>query len=127
MKTLTQIFTVTLFSAVIFVSYAQDKPKTEKKNGHMQMDMKHMQPDSTMHHSMKSDSMDTQSIVRKGVIDLKAIDENGDGIVFQDVMDWNVISDSPGKCPLCGMKLKEVTLEKVKENLVKHNFKVKTK
>ena len=64
------------------------------------------------------------SIVREGEINLKAIDANGDGMVFQDPMDWNVISDVPGKCPLCGMKLKEVSLEKAKENLIKHNFKV---
>ena len=127
MKTLTQIFVVTLFSAVIFVSFAQDKPETEKKNEHMHMDMKHMQSDSTMHHGMKTDSIETQAIVRKGEIDLKVIDKNDDGKVFQDMMDWNVISDEPGNCPLCGMTLKEYTLEKVKENLVKHGFKVKEK
>ncbi|MDP3445892.1 MAG: heavy metal-binding domain-containing protein, partial [Ignavibacteria bacterium] len=64
-------------------------------------------------------------IVHKGVINLKAIDKNKDGKVFQDQMDWNVISDNPGKCPLCKMTLKEVTLEKAKKNLLKHNFKVK--
>jgi Cu(I)/Ag(I) efflux system membrane fusion protein/cobalt-zinc-cadmium efflux system membrane fusion protein len=64
-------------------------------------------------------------IVREGVIDLKAIDENNDGKVFQDQMDWNVISDNPGKCPLCGMTLKEVTLEKAKENLINNGFDVK--
>lgn len=66
-----------------------------------------------------------QSILREGEIDLSAIDKNKDGKVFQDVMDWNVISDEAGECPLCGMKLKEVSLEKAKENLLKHNFKVK--
>jgi membrane fusion protein, copper/silver efflux system len=64
------------------------------------------------------------SIVREGEINLKAIDVNGDGMVFQDPMDWNVISDVPGKCPLCGMKLKEVSIEKAKENLINHDFKV---
>jgi len=64
-------------------------------------------------------------IVRKGIIDLKAIDSNSDGKVFQDPMDWNVISDKPGKCPLCKMTLKEVTLEVAKENLIKYGFKVK--
>jgi Cu(I)/Ag(I) efflux system membrane fusion protein/cobalt-zinc-cadmium efflux system membrane fusion protein len=53
------------------------------------------------------------------------IDENKDGKVFQDQMDWNVISEKPGKCPLCGMKLKEVTIEKAKANLLKNGFKVK--
>ncbi len=53
------------------------------------------------------------------------IDENKDGMVYQDPMDWNVISDEPGKCPLCGMTLKEVSLEKAKDNLIKNNYKVK--
>ncbi len=65
------------------------------------------------------------SIVREGVIDLKAIDENKDGKVYQDMMDYNVISDKPGKCPLCGMTLKEVSIKKAKETLLKSGFKVK--
>ena len=65
------------------------------------------------------------SIVHTGIIDLQAIDANKDGKVFQDQMDWNVISDKAGKCPLCGMKLKEVTLKEAKANLVKNGLKVK--
>ncbi len=67
-----------------------------------------------------------ENIVREEVpIDLKAIDKNKDGKVFQDIIDWNVISDEAGKCPLCGMKLVEVALKQAKENLIKHDFKVK--
>lgn len=65
------------------------------------------------------------TVVRKGVIDLKAIDKNKDGKVFQDQMDWNVISDKPGKCPLCKMNLEEVSLKEAKEKLAKNGFKVK--
>lgn len=65
------------------------------------------------------------TFVRKGVIDLNAIDENKDGKVFQDQMDWNVISDKPGICPICGMKLKEVTIDEAKVDLEKHGFKFK--
>ncbi len=68
---------------------------------------------------------ESNPIVRQGVIDLKALDENKDGKVFQDQMDWNVISDKPGKCPLCKMTLQEVPLEKAKENLINNGFKVK--
>ncbi len=50
---------------------------------------------------------------------------NKDGKVYQDMMDWNVISDKPGDCPLCGMKLKEVTLAQAKKNLEKNGFKTK--
>jgi hypothetical protein len=46
-------------------------------------------------------------------------------MVYQDPMDWNVISDKSGKCPLCNMKLKEVTLEEAKVNLMDSGFKVK--
>jgi len=121
MKTLTQIFVVTLFSAVIFVSFAQDKPEMKKHD----MKMMNMKMDSSMHHEMKPDSTMSESIVREGEIDLKAIDKNGDGKVSQDMMDWNVISDKPGNCPLCGMKLKKVTLEKAKDYLLKFGYKVK--
>jgi transcription initiation factor IIE alpha subunit len=41
------------------------------------------------------------------------------------MMDYNVISDKPGTCPLCGMTLKEVSLEKAKSNLSKNGFTVK--
>jgi len=75
--------------------------------------------------AMKKDSVKTEDIVRKGVINLKTIDKNKDGKVFQDQMDFNVISDKPGECPLCGMTLKEVTLKEAKTTLLKHGFKVK--
>ncbi|GAB6282569.1 MAG: hypothetical protein STSR0008_13150 [Ignavibacterium sp.] len=64
-------------------------------------------------------------LIRTGIIDLKAIDKNKDGKVYQDMMDWNVISDEPGICPICGMKLKEVTLAEAKKNLEEHGFKIK--
>ena len=67
----------------------------------------------------------TESIIREGKIDLKKIDKNKDGKIFQDPMDWNVISDSAGKCPICKMKLKEVSIKEAKENLKKNGFKVK--
>jgi Heavy metal binding domain len=76
---------------------------------------------------MKKDTLksDANNIIRTGVISLKAIDKNKDGKVFQDQMDFNVISDKPGVCPLCGMTLKEVTLKEAKATLLKHGFKVK--
>ena len=74
---------------------------------------------------MKKDSTKTDDIIRKGVIDLKTINKNKDGKVFQDQMHWNVISDKPGKCPLCKMTLKKVTLKETKENLMEHGYKTK--
>ena len=145
------VITIALFSFLGVITLAQEKPETEKKekqecsmsccaNKEMHSDMKmddskeshkqmeHKKSDNNMHgmkHYMKSDSMDHNSMVREGEIDLKAIDENSDGKVYQDQMCWNVLSDSEGECPLCGMTLKEVSLDKAKENLKKHDHKVK--
>ena len=76
-------------------------------------------------HDHKDQTKEKHSIVHEGEIDLTAIDKNEDGKVFQDQMCWNVVSDEAGRCPLCEMKLKEVSLEKAKANLLKHGFKVK--
>ena len=109
-----------LLSRTILAQHQHDSDSTKT-------DTKKMNCSKTMNgsnHEMKSDSMKQHSIVREGEINLKAIDKNKDGKVFQDPMDWNVISDEAGECPLCGMKLREVNLEKAKENLIKNDFKV---
>lgn len=66
-----------------------------------------------------------KSIVREEPVDVESLDINKDGKIFQDLMDWNVISDEPGDCPLCGMKLKEVSIDEAKVNLVKNGFTIK--
>ena len=68
---------------------------------------------------------DHSSIIREGIIDLTDIDANGDGKVFQDMMDWNVISDEAGRCPICNMILQEVTIEEAKKNLKINGFEYK--
>jgi membrane fusion protein, copper/silver efflux system len=78
-----------------------------------------------MNEMRKDEKQDNSSIVREGVIDVEAIDKNNDGKVFQDMMDWNVISDEPGECPLCGMKLKEVSIDEAKKNLEKNGYEYK--
>jgi hypothetical protein len=112
---------ILFFSIIVFALFISGS-SFAKDNSHqhsMNMNKKNMKmEDST---SMKNKS----SIVRSGVIDLKKIDANRDGKVFQDMMDYNVVSDKPGKCPLCGMTLKEVTLKEAKENSIKAGFKVK--
>lgn len=113
---------VTFFGALM---QAQENSGTGNKDKQECMkDSKSCCGNHGMQSNMKTDSMNNSSMVREGEIDLNAIDKNIDGKVFQDQMDWNVISDEPGKCPLCGMKLKEVSLEKAKENLINHGFKV---
>ncbi len=73
----------------------------------------------------QEEKVNNSSIVRTGVIDVESIDKNKDGKVFQDMMDWNVISDKPGECPLCGMTLKEVSIDDAKKNLEENGFEYK--
>ena len=98
-------------------SFPQDSQK--EKSVSSSHDMQGMKP-----MKQETSAADTE-IERKGIIDLTAIDKNKDGKVFQDQMDWNVISDKPGKCPLCKMKLKEVSLKVARKNLLENGFKVK--
>jgi len=129
-----------LVSLMGVTALAQDQPATDKsekkecskgccsgQGSKGTMTMAHMDMDSThsSHHQMKSNESEEVSIVREDEIDLVAIDVNEDGMVYQDQMCWNVISDKPGECPQCGMILKEVSLDMAKENLLKHDYKVK--
>lgn len=86
-------------------------------------DMKNM--DMSKKNAAGTEKKVKSELVREGVIDVEAIDVNKDGKLYQDVMDWNVISDKPGKCPLCGMTLQEMSIEQVKKNLKKNGFKYK--
>jgi len=134
------VITIALVFFLGAFTVAQDQTTTEKSekqecakgccDGHgskTNMTMANMDMDSThnSHHKMKSTDTEKVSIVREGEIDLVAIDVNENGMVYQDQMCWNVISDEPGKCPQCGMTLKEVSLETAKENLQKNDYQVK--
>ena len=99
--------------------------ETMMDSSKMHKDHNHMDHDNMMGSDNKEVMKDNKSIVREGTIDLTAIDENGDGTVYQDQMCWNVVSDESGDCPQCGMKLKEVSLEKAKDNLEENSFEVK--
>ena len=124
LKIIKSIFTI-LFVIGVSTSFTFAQNMDSMKMNNKTMQSMHMTNDST--HTMKTESAKNvkDSIVREGVIDLKAIDVNKDGKVYQDMMDYNVISDKSGKCPLCGMTLKEVSLKKAKEYLLKNGFKVK--
>jgi membrane fusion protein, copper/silver efflux system len=67
----------------------------------------------------------SDSIVHEGVIDVESIDKNRDGKLFECPMDWNVISDEAGRCPICNMYLKEYSIKQIKENLDKNGFEYK--
>jgi len=104
-----------LRAALSGFSSHENKADSTAKN--MKMDMKDMDgKDSGANKKQESE------LIRKGIIDVKSIDKNGDGILYEDIMDWNVISDKPGTCPICGMKFREMTIEQVKKNLKEHGF-----
>jgi hypothetical protein len=63
--------------------------------------------------------------IRTQPIDVKALDLNRDGYVYQDPMDWNVIADEEGKCPKCGMFLARVTVDEAVKNLKDNGYNVK--
>ena len=64
-------------------------------------------------------------LVREGVIDVASIDVNNDGKIYECPMDWNVLNDTHGDCPVCGMDMKEYTLNEAKDNLIKYGHDVK--
>ncbi len=107
-----------LRAAVKLFSSARTNENDTAKSGMKNMNME-------KNKNSGKDKMDGENIVRTGVIDLEAIDKNGDGKVYQDLMDWNVISDSEGRCPVCGMYLQEVTVEEAKKNLKEHGYQYK--
>lgn len=63
--------------------------------------------------------------IRTQPVDVKAVDLNQDGYVYQDPMDWNVIADEEGKCPKCGMFLVKVTVDEAIKNLKNNGYTVK--
>lgn len=107
-----------LRAAVKLFSSARTNENDTAKSGMKNMNME-------KNKNSGEDEMGGENIVRTGVIDLEAIDKNGDGKVYQDLMDWNVISDSEGRCPVCGMYLQEVTVEEAKKNLKEHGYQYK--
>jgi len=99
-----------------------DTTAKNKKMDMKGMDMKGMDMKEKQGNASEENKKQTSELIRKGVIDVKAIDKNGDGMLYEDVMHWNVISDKPGVGPICGMKLRKMTIEQVKKNLTEHKF-----
>ncbi len=61
-------------------------------------------------------------IVRQGMIKVSELDQDNDGNVYQCPMDWNVIDDKPGSCPVCGMDLTKFAVGDAKKNLIDNGY-----
>lgn len=115
MKIKTILITI-LLSAILAVSCSEQK----KEEASHEMEMK---KDKTM--SEHSIGEATSELVREGVIDVASIDKNNDGKVYECPMDWNVLNDEHSDCPVCGMDMKEYSLEDIKTNLDKYGYEYK--
>lgn len=67
----------------------------------------------------------TSDLVRLGIIDVESLDGNKDGKIYECPMDWNVLNDAHGDCPVCGMDMKEYSLADIKSNLDKYGYEYK--
>lgn len=105
-----------------FQNIKQDETK-DKVNEEMNMQNQKHQQKTESEKNKTHEHNHSSSIIHKGIIDVESIDKNKDGKLWECPMDWNVISDEAGRCPLCNMKLKEYSIEEVKINLEKNGFK----
>jgi hypothetical protein len=90
-----------LLTVIIYGCSGEDKPKTDKG--------------ANINEEVRVDS----ALIRNRNTDLSSLDTNNDDRVFQCMMDYNVVSDEPGQCPLCKMKLKELSIDKAQSNFNK--------
>ncbi len=110
-----------LRSAVkLFSTPKQEKTDSSKMN---EEEMKNMEQNSVKRE--EHNHKEAESIVRSGIINVKQIDKNNDGKIYECPMDWNVLSDNDGRCPVCNMFLKEYTIDEVKANLKQNGFEFK--
>jgi Cu(I)/Ag(I) efflux system membrane fusion protein/cobalt-zinc-cadmium efflux system membrane fusion protein len=105
--------------------FSSSNAKEVEEHNMTDEEMANMESEKEVRLPANNQSDKEASIVRDGIINVEAVDINGDGKVFQDPMDWNVISDKAGRCPVCGMFLKEVTIEDAKKNLTENGFEYK--
>lgn len=111
-------------SAIFFLSFVFLLNCSEQKrtDDHSAADGSESHEMHESHENQESHEAVESSLVRTGKIDLAAIDENEDGKLYECPMDWNVISDDKGECPVCGMHLKEYSTADVTANLDKYGF-----
>lgn len=106
MKNVKSIFFIPLF--ILLILACSNKTKNDQHENHE-------------HNENLAETVNSE-LVREGIIDVESIDKNKDGNLYECPMDWNVINDEKGNCPVCGMKLKEYTIAEIKENLNKYGY-----
>lgn len=72
-----------------------------------------------MHKEGASEQVESP-LIRDFNVEVATLDENKDEKIFQCPMDWEVISDEAGTCPLCNMNLKEYSVADAQKNLEEH-------
>ena len=77
-------------------------------------------PETKTNTEMIDQNKNQSDIVREKGFNVTSIDKNENGNVYQCPMDYEVISDEPDKCPKCGMKLEEVSIEKAQHDFDKY-------
>ena len=105
---------------IVFLALAMTAGCGSKKADTEEMQGEEAMGSMQMGDSLKSD----EAWIREEPVDVKALDTDQDGFVYQDQMCWNVIADEEGKCPKCGMILQKVSIEDAVRNLTDNGFKV---
>ena len=103
MKSKILSFVLTLiFAVLIYGCSEQETPKEQQK---------------TVSGTNKPGKTIDSTLIRNKDADVSAIDKNKDNQVFQCMMDHDVISDDPGICIKCRMKLRETNISAAQNNL----------
>jgi len=111
--------------AFLFISSGSILAQHQHNSDSTKTDTKKMNCCKTTSNSNQEMKSEKTEMSEKNNIDLGMVDKNKDGKVYQCPMCADQIADDPGECSKCGMDLKEISLEKAKENLIKNGFKVK--
>lgn len=107
-----------------FLIDSESQLKSGMPTGHQHGEVEQEKKDVIDHSQHSSEEMknmnEEKDIVNKRDVKVSTLDINKDGFVYQCPMDWEVISDKPGTCPLCKMDLKKFTVNEAQKNLIEY-------
>lgn len=61
------------------------------------------------------------------MMDASKMDKNNDGVIYECPMKCEAPSDEPGECSKCGMTLKEISVDKANNDMMKAHSKMMKK